>query len=148
MILISATLVSADRPGTDTVLHTHISSLYPNSSVVITQDRSFDLFRFAASHLQDVKLTKMTDMKSIEYVAFKPPLRRRFGDGQLGEKVTFAGYKVMWEEHAFDAIVATVSLTGPLLTKRNSLIHISGPKDSQRSLSGISLPTIPLQLEL
>ncbi|WVR04210.1 hypothetical protein IAU60_001210 [Kwoniella sp. DSM 27419] len=86
---------------------TQIGSIYSNSTVVVTQDRSFDIVRFAAG-TDGVLIRQLDDIEAIKRVGFIKP-RRRQGHSEVAEKVVFGGWDVAWKEHEFKVVVATVS---------------------------------------
>lgn len=86
-------------------------NLYPNASIVVTQDRHFDLLRYAASSGKAIAIRELEDVGSIKQVSFHPPSRRRDGNGVVGKNVEFAGYEVAWGVHEFKAILVTVRTT-------------------------------------
>ncbi|KAK8844174.1 hypothetical protein IAR55_006968 [Kwoniella newhampshirensis] len=98
---------SNSRAGTDTVLQTQISSLYANSSIVVTQDYNFDIFRYAAGSGESIVIRELDDIESIKRAVFVKPLRRRNGDGIVGDRVVFGGWEVAWGDQEFKVIVAT-----------------------------------------
>lgn len=101
--------VSEKRSGTDTYLQTTIASLYPNSTLVVTQDYRFNPFAYAAQHPDKVVIREMTEeIESLKQVVYIPRLRRRDGDGVLGEVDSFNGYRIAWGDHELVVIVASV----------------------------------------
>ena len=83
--------------------------LYPNASITVTQDYTFNPFSYAAAHPNDVLIREMDDVQTIKHEIFLRPARRRDGKGVVAESVVFGGYKIAWGESEMTAIVASVS---------------------------------------
>nr|XP_031861387.1 uncharacterized protein CI109_002991 [Kwoniella shandongensis]KAA5528459.1 hypothetical protein CI109_002991 [Kwoniella shandongensis] len=98
---------SDSRYGTDTFLQTQITNLYSNSSVVVTQDYNFDIFRYAAGSDGEIVIRELDEIESIKRTVFVKPSRRRDGDGWVGDRVVFGGWEVAWGDEEFKVIVAT-----------------------------------------
>nr|XP_019049576.1 hypothetical protein I302_03365 [Kwoniella bestiolae CBS 10118]OCF28506.1 hypothetical protein I302_03365 [Kwoniella bestiolae CBS 10118] len=98
---------SASRSGTDTFLQTQITALYPNSSIVTTDDIYFDIFRFAAGAPESLVIRELDDVESIKRTVFMKPARRREGTGKIAEQVVFGGWAVAWQDREFKIIFAT-----------------------------------------
>lgn len=98
------------RTGTDIYLQDHFTKMYHNSSIVVTQDPRFQLLAFASGQSETPVLVKRDEeIEAITRANFRPPMRRRDGQGVLLESTVFAGYKVAYNDEEMLAIVATYS---------------------------------------
>ncbi|OCF31018.1 hypothetical protein I316_07289 [Kwoniella heveanensis BCC8398] len=139
---------SASRPGTDTYLQTAITSLYPKSHVLVTQDYYFDIFRYAAAAGSSTPTGESTlmsapviiredeNIQSIKREIYLKPLRRRDGAGVEVETVVFGGWDVAWKEHEFKVIVATWAESFRQVTQWH-IIADDTPRDIQAARSFI-----------
>ncbi|WWC58894.1 uncharacterized protein I303_101439 [Kwoniella dejecticola CBS 10117] len=98
---------SASRSGTDTFLQTQLGTIYPNSSIVVTQNAYFDIFRYAAGSSESIVVRELEDVQSIKKTVFIKPSKRKDGAGVVAERVVFGGYQVAWKDKEFKIVVAT-----------------------------------------
>lgn len=102
--------------------------MYHNSSIVVTQDPRFQLLAFASGQSETPVLVKRDEeIEAITRANFRPPMRRRDGQGVLLESTVFAGYKVAYNDEEMLAIVATVRLN-------HVTLHGSGDRGVWRTL--------------
>ncbi|WWC66134.1 uncharacterized protein I206_100034 [Kwoniella pini CBS 10737] len=98
---------SASRSGTDTFLQTQLGLIYPNSTIITTQDTYFDIFRYAAGSSENIAIREIEDIQAIKKTVFIKPQKRKEGSGVVTERVVFGGYQVAWKDKEFKIIVAT-----------------------------------------
>lgn len=101
--------VSADSVNTGVLLQTRFKDLFPNETITVTQDRVFDLFRYASGQPDKIIIRDIPNVESIKRIVYFPSMRRRDGDGVLAESLTFAGYDVAFGDEELKVYVATVS---------------------------------------
>ncbi|KAK8866188.1 hypothetical protein IAR55_001339 [Kwoniella newhampshirensis] len=128
---------SAPRVGTDIHLHHQVSLLYPDLSIAVTQDRRFDIHRYAKGVPDLTTIKETDDIPFMRLTQYKPPARRRDGDGSTLERVTFGGWDLTWRDTSFKLIA--VSWIEPHMGSRTQWhILTADPSDAKKLIHACS----------